>query len=216
MVSKAKGLNATDKQSFNSKLMQSSSSKVSNEKLLSNTKLKSKTDQSEALKIGKFIIEKVLLPKIFGKPVAKKKPKPEIVPEPVQPPKPSTADAKKNVAKTLPPVIVKPKRILKKKAPVVIEPTYKNQSTTTDDLNEVDAKVDKKGAKRAVKAKPKTAPAKKPATATKEQVETIVEPNIAEISAKSTDLMTSEFQGGGSGDGDLIISEITVKFCRRN
>lgn len=214
MASKAKFINSLDKQSSNPKLMQTS--KVLNDKLLTN-KLKLKPDHSEALKISKYIIEKVLLPKILGKPAPKKKkivPAPAIVPEP-EPKKPAP-DAKQNAAKS---PALKPRRIIgvKKKTSIAKEPTHKDQSTTTDDLNEIDAKA--KSTKRGVKVKPKTglATAKKSSTASKDskdQLETMAEANIEEISTKNADL-AANVQGGG-GEGDLIISEITVKFCRRN
>lgn len=214
MASKAKFINNLDKQSSNSKLIPSS--KVANDKLLS-SKLKLKPDHSEALKISKYIIEKVLLPKILGKPAPKKKKiVPAIVPEP-EPKKPA-ADAKQNAVKS---PVLKPRRFtgVKKKPSVVKEPTHKDQFTSTDDLNEVDAKA--KGTKRGVKAKPKSglATAKKKTAASedsKDQLETMGEANIEEISTKNADLAANVQSGGGGGDGDLIISEITVKFCRRN
>lgn len=219
MASKAKFINNLDKQSSNSKLIPSS--KVANDKLLS-SKLKLKPDHTEALKISKYIIEKVLLPKILGKPAPKKKKiVPAIVPEP-EPKKPEpkkpAADAKQNAAKS---PVLRPRRLtgIRKKPPVEKEPTHKDQFTTTDDLNETEAKA--KGTKRGVKAKPRSGlvAAKKKTAASadsKDQLETIGEANIEEISTKDADLAANVQGGGGGGDGGLIISEITVKFCRRN
>lgn len=207
MASKARDIIAVDKQLANSKLTPSSS-KISNGKLLLN---KSKSNQAEALKISKYIIEKVLMPKVFAKVAPKKKkiiPKPP--PEPIEPPKPTAAEARKIAAK--PPVQKPMKRLGIKKKPVVEkEPTHKDQFTTTDDLNQVDAKPKTK--KRIVKAKPKSTPetTKKDS---ENQLETIGDSNIEEISDQSVVMAAADIQGGG--DGDLIISEITVKFCRRN
>lgn len=211
MSSKARDLIVVDRQPTNSKLMQPSS-KISNGKLLLN---KSKSSQVEALKLSKYIIEKVLLPKVFGKQAPRKK---KIIPqpEPIEPPKPTPVEARKIAAKTPPPV-QRPKKLLgiKKKPVVVQEPTHKDQFTSTDDLNQVDAKA--KGSKRTVKAKPKSTleTAKKQTLTPKDnQLETIGDSNTEEISDKSVALAAADIQGGG--DGDLIISEITVKFCRRN
>lgn len=200
-----------DKQTPSQKLIRSS--KVTDDKLLSN-KLKMKADQSDAFKISKYIIEKVLLPKIFGTTTPKKKknvPPPML--EPIEPPKQSTADAKKNATKTTLSVL-RPRKVVKKKAPIEKEPTHKVQSTSTDDLAETIAKAEKAKAKRGVKVKPKTV--KKSTTPSKDQIETIGDANTDEICGRSAAFTTADIQGGGGGDGDLIISEITVKFCRRS
>lgn len=221
MASKARGINYLDRQSSSLKLVQPS--KVPNSQLLSN-KSKLNADQSEALEISKYIIEKVLLPRILGRAATKKKkdaPKPATVPAatPMQPPKQTAADSRKNDAKTLP-AGPKPKRIfgVKKKPPIVTEPTHKDQFTMTDDLKE---NVKTKPTNRSLKVKPKSATTKtKKSIAVlndnKDRIETVSEANIEEITGKSGDLTAADIQGGGTGDGNLIISEITVKFCRRH
>lgn len=210
MASKAKGI--IDKQTPSQKLIRSS--KVTDDKLLSN-KLKMKADQSDALRISKYIIEKVILPKVFGTTMPKKKKNvPPRILEPIEPSKQSTADAKKNAPKTTTLPCLRPKRPVKKKAPVEKEPTHKVQSTSTDDLAEMITKAEKAKAKRGIKGTPKAV--KKSTIPPKDQVETIGDANTDEMSGKNAVFTTADIQGGGGGDGDLIISEITVKFCRRS
>lgn len=228
---KAKALNTIDsaKLTQSSKILNNDSSQPIGSKLT--------LDQSEALAISKYIIDKVLLPKILGKPAVKKEilgkptakkgkdePKPPNIPEPDKPLKQTVADARKNATKTLP-IRLRPKRLygVQKNISVRKEPTHKDQFTMTDDLNETVAKAAKsKATKRSTKVKPKSAsPAiKKSTTVAKEKtdrIERIGEANIEKISGKSADITTSDIQGdNGGGDEGLIISEITVKFCRRN
>lgn len=170
---------------------------------------------NEALKISKYIIENVVLPKMLGKPAAKKKKivsKLQVIPEPEPPQvKRSPSELKKSQVVKSPSVVSKPKRLLKKKvAGKVKEPTHKEQCTSTDDLTAAEEKAKKAAAtKRKVKPKPKIV--EKP-------IEPIVEPNPNESSESTAYNIHDSFGGGGGGggDGDLIISEITVKFCRRN
>lgn len=190
-------------------------------------KIKLKPPSPEAIAVSQYVIEKVLLPKVFStweerngirpsmakktmlpKP-KKKKAKPKPVEEPPPEPEPThkeqftTVDGlEEMIAKAAKALAAKLKKIADKRGP-----THKEQCTTTEDLEETIAQVEKAAnpPKRSSKVKSKTA------VKSKGSLEAIAEPNADLIATDSNAL--ADIQGGGGGD--LIINEITVRFCRR-